>query len=357
MKLFFKFLILNIFSILANTSFSQNGVIKDLRDSRVYKTIQIGDETWMAENLNAEKFKDGSIIPQAKTELEWQKYAESRKPAWCYYNNEPVNGKIYGKLYNWYAVIDPRGLAPKGYHVPTDAEWVNLVNSLGGFNSAGKNLKSNNGWLNEGGEKSLFEGLPSGVRDLNGNFYGVTVENGWWSSTETTEIFAFRIKLGSQSSNVDRVDLLKKYGLSVRCIKNKSNTNEAGNTSVKSDDALAKFLAQQIMNDMLSPSSQSSSGRQTGSTNSTTNSSTNKSSSEVCSYCKPYDRKGHYVQDFDISKRTFINGRYIIRPGYKICSSCTGTGLQSIRGPGVCNQCNGEKLKKCSNCRGSGLKN
>jgi uncharacterized protein (TIGR02145 family) len=131
--------------------------------------------------------------------------------------------------------------------------------------------------------------------------------------------------------------------------------NQIKNNAAAVSNIAMGLIAESLKSDN-SSSTRSSSGGQTGTTNRNTSSSSNRSSSEACSYCKPYDRRGHYVHDYDISKRTFINGRYIIRPGYKICSSCTGTGLQSIRGPGVCNQCNGEKLKKCSNCRGSGLK-
>lgn len=132
--------------------------------------------------------------------------------------------------------------------------------------------------------------------------------------------------------------------------------NEIKNNAAAVSNLAMGLIAESLKSDN-SSSSRPANGQQIGNANRTTNSSANKSSNEVCSYCKPYDRKGHYVKDFDISTRTYINARYIIRPGYKICSSCTGTGLQSIRGPGVCNQCNGEKLKKCSNCKGSGLKN
>jgi len=83
-------------------------------------TVNIGTQTWMAKNLNVSIFANGDPIPEVKTNEEWKKAAEEKKPAWCYYENDPANGAIYGKLYNWYAVSDPRGLAPKGWHIPIE---------------------------------------------------------------------------------------------------------------------------------------------------------------------------------------------------------------------------------------------
>lgn len=95
--------------------------MKDIEEN-VYKTVKIGDQIWMAENLNVEKFRNYETIPEAKTKSEWEEAGENKQPAWCYYDNDPVNGAKYGKLYNWYAVIDPRGLAPSGWHIPNEAE-------------------------------------------------------------------------------------------------------------------------------------------------------------------------------------------------------------------------------------------
>jgi uncharacterized protein (TIGR02145 family) len=81
------------------------------------KTIKIGKQTWMAENLNVDKFRNGDLIPHIQDPEEWEQAGKNQQPAWCYYENDPENGNIYGKLYNWYAVNDPRGLAPEGFHV------------------------------------------------------------------------------------------------------------------------------------------------------------------------------------------------------------------------------------------------
>ena len=101
------------------------------------KEIKIGQQVWMVENLNVDKFRNGEIIPEAKTDAEWKKAAENKQAAWCYYNNDSSNGTKYGKLYNWYAVNDPRGLAPKGWHIPSDKEWTDLTDYLGGIGRAG----------------------------------------------------------------------------------------------------------------------------------------------------------------------------------------------------------------------------
>ena len=89
------------------------------------QTITIGTQVWMTKNLDVATFRNGDPIPQAKTDEEWEKAGENQQPAWCYYDNDPANGAKYGKLYNWYAVNDSRGLAPVGYHIPSDAEWTN----------------------------------------------------------------------------------------------------------------------------------------------------------------------------------------------------------------------------------------
>jgi uncharacterized protein (TIGR02145 family) len=86
-----------------------------------YATVTIGTQVWMTKNLDVDRYRNGDIIPEVKDSIAW---ANLKTGAWCYYNNDPELGKIYGKLYNWYAVNDPRGLAPAGYHIPTDAEWT-----------------------------------------------------------------------------------------------------------------------------------------------------------------------------------------------------------------------------------------
>ena len=149
-------------------------------------TIVIGKQQWMRENLDVVSYRNGDIIPQVTDRAEW---AALTTGAWCYINNDPVSGAIYGKLYNWYAVNDPRGLAPQGWHVPTDAEWITLGTFLGGDALAGGKMKESGtlNWqtLNEGAtNESGFSGLPGGSRDFDSGFFPNLGHDGsWWSSS------------------------------------------------------------------------------------------------------------------------------------------------------------------------------
>ena len=126
-------------------SAQETGNILDSRDGRIYNTVIIGSETWMSENLNANKFRNGDPIPEVKTNQEWENANIEGKPAWCYYKNESKNGEKYGKLYNWHAVNDSRGLAPLGWHVPSETDWSTLSEYLGGVyftNNSGIKMKA-----------------------------------------------------------------------------------------------------------------------------------------------------------------------------------------------------------------------
>jgi uncharacterized protein (TIGR02145 family) len=107
-------------------------------------TVTIGSQVWMTENLNVSQFNNGDIIPEAKTNEEWESYCFKEQACWCYYKNDPKNAK-YGKLYNWYAVNDPRGLAPQGFHVPSKQELMDLSKFIG--ENGAKKIKSTSGWL------------------------------------------------------------------------------------------------------------------------------------------------------------------------------------------------------------------
>jgi uncharacterized protein (TIGR02145 family) len=114
------------------------------------KSVTIGTQVWMKENLNVSTFRNGEPIPEAKTAEEWKAAGEAKQPAWCYYDNDPKNGAKYGKLYNWYAVNDPRGIAPVGWHVPNNSEWDNYKNYFNNFyNGELDEIKSKSGWKNK----------------------------------------------------------------------------------------------------------------------------------------------------------------------------------------------------------------
>jgi uncharacterized protein (TIGR02145 family) len=102
-------------------------------NGQTYKTVFIGSQTWMAENLNVDRFRNGDVIPEAKTDEEWKTACCNFQPAWCYYKNDPKNGAKFGKLYNFWAVIDSRGIAPNGWKVPSDDDFNNLKNFIGTY--------------------------------------------------------------------------------------------------------------------------------------------------------------------------------------------------------------------------------
>jgi uncharacterized protein (TIGR02145 family) len=186
--------------------------------------VTIGNQVWMTRNLNVDKFRNGDPIPEAKTALEWKSAGENGEPAWCYYENDPSNGEQYGKIYNWYAVNDPRGLAPEGWHIPSDTEWMETINHQGGEEKAGEFLKAMNGWFENGNgtNESGFNALPSGVRSNHGNFSAFEKNGFWWSSTETEKRdkeVVWSYYLDYYFDWVIREVSLKENGLSVRCVK------------------------------------------------------------------------------------------------------------------------------------------
>lgn len=132
-------------------------------DSNEYKTIKYGMQEWTSVNLNVTRFRNGDTITEAKTPQEWLSAGSLGKPAWCHFNNDPENGRKYGKLYNWYAVNDPRGLAPEGWHIPVNADWGTLVKNLLGIDYAGPKLKNTSGWKSKNGSNNIGFAAPGRV--------------------------------------------------------------------------------------------------------------------------------------------------------------------------------------------------
>jgi uncharacterized protein (TIGR02145 family) len=240
----------------ANTSTNSQNSTNSITQTGNYKSVKIGTQTWMVENLNVSTFRNGDPIPEAKTNEEWEKAGKNKQPAWCYYDNDPKNGAKYGKLYNWYAVSDPRGLPPAGWHVPSNNEWTILSDFLG--NDAGKKMKSTSGWdswqenltcqnclnwndtyrsnkrgcdvcqdtklngkkthFGNGTNSSGFSGLPVGERWIGGftNFGEICI---WWSSVEYNSNSIYHCKLVNRY-NIIFQDFSSKYdGNYVRCLK------------------------------------------------------------------------------------------------------------------------------------------
>jgi uncharacterized protein (TIGR02145 family) len=180
--------------------------------------IKIGTQTWTTKNLDLSTYKNGDVIPQVQDEEEW---ANLTTGAWCYYENESDNGTTYGKLYNWFAVNDPRGLAPTGFHIPTDEEWTTLTNYLGGEIEAGDKMKSTTGWDEDGNgtNTSGFAGLPGGCRNSHNSFENIGEDSSWWSSSELNTTSAWNHYMRSYFGSVLRSNSQKQNGFSVRCLR------------------------------------------------------------------------------------------------------------------------------------------
>lgn len=188
----------------------------------IYNTIKIGAQEWMSQNLNVDRYQNGDYIPQVQDNEKW---ATLTTGAWCY--SDPLNAGKYGKLYNWYAVIDPRGLAPTGYHIPNDSEWQILIDYLGGNEVAGEKMRDNSAgdWNfldKRATNQSGFSGLPCGSRMSFGDYLGVGMFATFWTS-DTVNNEALTRSLNYGNSIVVSSSREKGCGCSVRCVKDRGN--------------------------------------------------------------------------------------------------------------------------------------
>lgn len=199
-----------------NTLAPSFGEMEDI-DGNTYKTVRIGEQWWMAENLRVTKYADGTAIPYASSSEEW--YNLNRSPAYTFYNNDSEVERVHGKMYvDW--TLEQCCICPSGWRLPTREEYLELIAFLGGELVAGESLKSSNGWLGElanGNNLSGFNGLPSGMRGSTGSFGGFGTQSGWWASgryylflSSTNDRASVRINTGFDSAN---------WGMSIRCIR------------------------------------------------------------------------------------------------------------------------------------------
>jgi len=190
-----------------------------------YSSVIIGTQKWMARNLDVTHYRNGDRIPQVQDPIKWMKLTTG---AWCWFNNDSATGAFYGRLYNWYAVNDQRGLAPKGWHVPDGAEWdalsTFLSSKVGGKLKDTGTIESGTGvWHapNSGAtNESRFTGLPGGYRsNIDGSFYSIGYAGYWWTSGEKDPANAWFQKLFYTSRKLDSNSASKDVALSVRCIR------------------------------------------------------------------------------------------------------------------------------------------
>lgn len=185
-----------------------------------YKSVKIGNQVWMAENLKSTKYNDNTSIPLVSDNTTWSTLST---PGYCWYNNdEATNKSIYGAMYNWYAVNTGK-LCPTGWHVPTNTEWTTLITYLGGVDIAGGKLKETgtSHWLspNTSTNESGFTGLPGGYRVYAGNFNVIGDFGCWWTSTEIDGPSANYVSLRYFANYVNRFGSGKEGGFSVRCLR------------------------------------------------------------------------------------------------------------------------------------------
>jgi uncharacterized protein (TIGR02145 family) len=212
------------------------GTVTD-NNGNTYATIQIGTQEWMQENLRTTKYRNGDVITTGLNNTQWQ---NTTAGAWAYYNDSAQYNNPYGKLYNWYAVADSRGLCPTGWHVPTDSEWNVLVKYLdpqadtsqfsngqspfaGGLMKSVGDLQSGTGlWQapNTGATNSSgFSGLPGGYRYDDGGYFSIGSSGIWWSASEYSPTYAWYRYLYYNGGNVYRYGNDKQDGFSVRCLR------------------------------------------------------------------------------------------------------------------------------------------
>ena len=224
-------LILGAFLAITAILFSGCGASSSSDSTASDGVVTIGSQVWTSKNLDVATYRNGDLIPQVQEQNAWNNL---RTGAWCYYDNDASNGTKYGKLYNWYAVRDPRGLAPKGYHLPTDEEWYELTKYLG-LSEAGTKMKSTSGWSDNGNgtNKSGFSALPGGNRIGNGYYIGGSISFigpgtfegignyvSWWCSAEGITGPAWYRDLWCNGVDVGRGDDMGRgAGFYVRCVK------------------------------------------------------------------------------------------------------------------------------------------
>jgi len=204
-------------------------------DGNEYVTVKIGDQWWMAENLRVTYYRDGNPIPNITDDAEWSNLTTG---AYCNYDNDSTHISTYGRLYNWYTVNDNRGLAPEGWHVPTDEEWKELEMYCGMSRSelddvawrssgdVGAKLKETGTthWIspNAGATNaSGFTALPGGYRYINGDFYNLGYLASLWASTEDKDSTtnAWHREIDYNVTWVARYGYSKRAGLSIRCLR------------------------------------------------------------------------------------------------------------------------------------------
>ena len=218
---------------------------KKVASETTIEEVKIGNQIWMAKNLDVTHFRNGDPIPEAKTDKDWVKAGKKKQPAWCYYDNDSKNGKKYGVLYNWYAVNDSRGLSPIGYKIAEDSDWL-ILNKLLSKNvdrdsfgetlgvQTGMKLRSKEGWSKKDSRNEIgtdeygFSALPGGWRNKDGLFSSILTSFGCWVKIDLESMYPARLDyigysrcltIYNNQSGFHECTSSKSEGMSVRCMK------------------------------------------------------------------------------------------------------------------------------------------
>jgi len=207
----------------------QEGSFKDERDGRVYKTVKIGDQVWMQENLCVSTFRNGDTIPEVKTVEQWNEAAKNSQPCWCYFKNLSEKGFKYGKLYNLHAVVDERGIAPNGYHVPNYKELMQFIQIAEPFSSKNNSIRetfnSTYGGYRQGSTAEQINFNPDafdfGYEYISEYYW---INNPSWITQNETQTCMFSITSENNGEIVNYEDIYYDImwagcGMYVRCIK------------------------------------------------------------------------------------------------------------------------------------------
>lgn len=219
-----KLLTLIFFAVLGCSEEQMPGRANELPTN----AIQIGDQIWMKKNLDVKTFRNGDEIFHAKNQNDWITAYNAKIPAWSYYEDLEENGKIYGKMYNYYAITDPRVLAPKDWRIPKIEDWNKLFEYNGGIDNAGIKLKSDSFWLKiPGTNESGFSALPGGERYLGGYSDGLGQIVAFWTSSFDFSGHIISVGIVDENSRVFITSTDPKIiqpgsympGIYIRCIK------------------------------------------------------------------------------------------------------------------------------------------
>jgi uncharacterized protein (TIGR02145 family) len=206
----------------ASTAVTPNACLSPtIRDTsgNIYNTVTIGTQCWIKENLITSKYRNGGVIPNVDDHATW---SNLNTGAWSHYDNQTSFNGIYGKLYNWYAVTDARGICPTGWHVPTDAEWTTLADFLGGPSVAGGKMKKTTDWgtPNASADNSSgFSAIGAGFRGNTGNFADFGSHGMFWSTSSVGNGNAWFRRLNNYDGIFVTSSALPVIGLSVRCLR------------------------------------------------------------------------------------------------------------------------------------------